>query len=215
MRWDGTVIPYDCITFQETLAEAERLSGGDRSTVEEWFTSTGISKPVVIWEPSREELVTNPIVFLYDYWHARKATNEIAMRSSDVDPSDLVPALGYIMLLDILEDGRDFRYRLFGSKIAEIANFDSTGLRISETKAHPLMKAFFSTIYQAVLIRPCPIYTEHNPPPDRAFATWHRIVLPLHDGTGKLDRFLVGNVPTPYHGPDVRQAAPFQSSRTR
>lgn len=202
-------IPYNPISFADIQAEATRLASGDTSTVDDWFVSTGISKPIIIWEPERADLVTEPVTFLYDYWKAHRQAGEVGMRAADLVPYDLVPALGYIILLDILDEGRDFRYRLFGSKIAEIAKFDSTGLRISETKAHPLMKAFFSTVYDAVLQKQKPIYTEHNPPPNLTIATWHRIVLPLHDGAGTITKFLVGNVPTPYHDPEVRTTRLF------
>ncbi len=205
----GMVVPYESISFADVQTEATRLATGDTSTVDAWFAGTDISHPVVVWDPDRTDLVTAPIIFLYDYWKARVPEGEVGMRASDLAPYDLVPALGYIMLLDILDGGRDFRYRLFGSKIAEIAKFDSTGLRISETKAHPLMKAFFSTVYEAVLQKRLPIYTEHNPPPNLTIATWHRVVLPLHDGSGTITKFLVGNVPTPYHDPEVRTAKLF------
>lgn len=204
---------YETISYPEIQNEAQRLIAGDTATVEGWFTETGISRPLVIWDPARSDLVTDPVRFVYDYWHDRKPATALGMPSAAVDPSDLIPALGYIILLDILEDGRDYRYRLFGSKIAEIAKFDSTGLRISETKAHPLMKAFFATVYEAVLRCGRPVYTEHNPPPNLTIATWHRIVLPLVDEVGRPDRFLVGNVPAAYHEPDVRETTLFNHGR--
>lgn len=205
MSTDFTDLDYE--TIQN---EGAKFASGDTTTIDGWFASQGIDHPVAIWNPKTEDLVTEPVRFLHKFWHDKKSDGEIGMRSADLDPLDLFPAMGYIMILDVLDGGRDFRYRVYGSKIAEIAKFDSTGLKISETKAHPLMKAFFSTVYEAVLQRPEPIYTQHNPPPNRIIATWHRIVLPLHDGNGSLDRFLVGNVPTPYHDAEERSPALFR-----
>lgn len=198
------------LDYQSIQAEGAKLASGDAGALNSWFGSEGIDFPIVVWNPKTEDLVTDPVRFLFKFWNGKKLDGEVGMRSAELDPLDLLPAMGYIMVLDVLDGGRDFRYRLYGSKIAEIAKFDSTGLKISETKAHPLMKAFFSTVYEAVLQRQEPIYTQHNPPPNLTIATWHRIVLPLHDGDGNLDRFLVGNVPTPFHDAEERSPTPFR-----
>src|SRR3546814_3279971 len=95
------------------------------------------------------------------------------------------PALGHIMLLDVLDGGADYRYRVYGSEIAQRAGFDMTGKCTSELPTGSLASLFFIAVYQAVLLRPEPVYTWHQMPVDITVNTWHRLVLPLHgpDGT--------------------------------
>src|SRR3546814_18454171 len=68
------------------------------------------------------------------------------------------PALGHIMLLDVLDGGADYRYRVYGSEIAQRAGFDMTGKCTSELPTGSLASLFFIAVYQAVLLRPQPVY---------------------------------------------------------
>src|SRR3546814_16038514 len=77
------------------------------------------------------DLPTPQLSFLLRYW--------LGLQDSDgrvapdrIDPMQMRPALGHIMLLDVLDGGADYRYRVYGSEIAQRAGFDMTGKCPSE-----------------------------------------------------------------------------------
>lgn len=72
----------------------------------------------------------------YNYW-SRLAADRLPKRS-EIDPIAIQEALSNIMLLDVLEGGRDFRYRLAGGAVER--NFGSSvkGVLLSDiVKAFP------------------------------------------------------------------------------
>ncbi len=68
---------------------------------------------------------------LLAYWE-RKRAGRIAPRRIDIDPVEMREHLPNIFLLDVLENGADFRYRLLGTSIVDGMGRDSTGKRLSE-----------------------------------------------------------------------------------
>ncbi len=110
------------------------------------------------------------------------------------------PALGYVMLVDLVRGGEDFRYRLYGSRVAAISGFDVTGRLVSEHPASAYIIEFTLALYRAALRRRLPVFSAHGPPATLHTAAWHRLVLPLADATGEVMRFLVGIVPIAYNG---------------
>jgi len=65
--------------------------------------------------------------------HWRRLRGERPMPGRDaVDPSAMRALLPYTFLVDVLEPGGDFRYRLVGTDIVAHTPRDNTGLRLSE-----------------------------------------------------------------------------------
>lgn len=52
-----------------------------------------------------------------------------------LDPSGMLRLLPYTFLIDVLDGGNDFRYRLVGTNIVAHTPRDNTGLRLSEIEA--------------------------------------------------------------------------------
>jgi hypothetical protein len=118
----------------------------------------------------------------------------------EIDALDMRPALGYVSLLDVIEKGRDFRYRVFGSAIAAVAGFDMTGRNASALKAGAEAVAFALALFRAVVERREPLLTEHGPPSTVNSVAWHSLILPLGDGSGAVTRLLSGAVPVARDG---------------
>ncbi len=154
----------------------------------------GLTPPALAWNPAPEELAEPELRTLAAYWHARRAALDGLPHVNSIDPLEFRQALGYVMLLDAEADGA-FRYRLYGSRIAERAGFDLTGRTTREVKTHPAMGLFFEVCYLAVARRGEPLFTRHVPPSGVSVAHWSRLVLPLSDATGAPRHYLVGNVP--------------------
>lgn len=81
------------------------------------------------------ELIEKPEVPLIDdlvaYWN-RKRSGRIGPRRTEIDPTEMVAHLPHIFMLDVIDGGKDFRFRLIGTRIVEGLGRDNTGRRVSE-----------------------------------------------------------------------------------
>lgn len=68
---------------------------------------------------------------LHALWQAKRCERPMPARGDFAWP-ELKPWMGNLALLDVLEDGQDFRYRLWGSEIARHLGYELTGRRMSE-----------------------------------------------------------------------------------
>lgn len=161
------------------------------------FDGYGVDPPIVVWNPEPHAVPTPQLSFLLRYWLGlQDSAGRVA--PDRIDPLQMRPALGHIMLLDVLDGGANYRYRVYGSEIAQRSGFDMTGKCTSELPTGTLASLFFIAVYQAVLLRSQPVYTWHQMPVDITVNTWHRLVLPLHGPDGTVTRLLAGNVGTDF-----------------
>lgn len=168
-------------------------------SVRETFRRKGARGPVVTWNPPPQALVLQQLEFLRRYWGELAGDRRIPT-GSEVDALAMRPALGYVILLDVIDGGSDFRYRVFGSIIASVSGFDMSGKRVSEHRASAYIVEFALACYRAALARGEPLLTEHGPPATLNTVAWHRLVLPLAGADGNIARFLIGNVPVARDG---------------
>jgi hypothetical protein len=158
------------------------------------FEPLGLRPPSFRWNPSDGNLFEAPLKVLHGWWKRQRPRGAIPSIDA-VDPAALRDALGYLMILDVLDNGWDYRYRLYGTEIAKRAKRDYTGLRTSELKVVSPIPTFYIACYRAVLVRPQPLMTRNQAPSDVATTSWTRLVLPLRGPEDSIARFLVGNVP--------------------
>lgn len=70
--------------------------------------------------------------FVRDYWFTKRGTRDMPRRA-DISPAELKPYLPNILLADIVDGGRDFRYRLVGGHLHRSFAGNPTGKLMSET----------------------------------------------------------------------------------
>lgn len=68
------------------------------------------------------------------YWAAKRAGRDMPSRL-DIKPAELKEQLGWIVLLDVLPDLIDFRFRTIGTRVTEHVLADSTGKTLTEAFA--------------------------------------------------------------------------------
>ena len=180
---------------------AVQLAAGNLRAIQARFAAAGAAGPHVVWRPKVADLAPAPLCFLHSHWMALKGARPLPLLSQ-IDPLEMQPALGYITLVDVIENGRDYHYRLFGTAIAIASGYEMTGRRLSEHRASDYVVEFYRAVYRAVLRRPEPVLTVHSPPVAVSTTIWHRLVLPLAGASGQVERFLTGVVPL---GRDGRQ----------
>jgi PAS domain-containing protein len=125
---------------------------------------------------------------LLAYWE-RKRGMRLAPRRADIDPADLRMHLPNIFMVDVLDGGGDFRYRLIGTAIVAGLGRDSTGKRLSELyHDRPKVLARLLERFNLVLTQKRPVFT-------RGQVYW------LPDAT--IRRFVSGAVPLSDDGATV------------
>lgn len=178
------------------------IAAGETDRLREVFAGFGARGPSLGWSPPVETLAAQQLRFLLRYWDDLRGARAMPA-VKDIDATEMRPALGYVNLVDAVEDGRDFRYRVFGSIVASVSGFDMTGRLASELKASSYIVEFGLALYRAARQRAEPLFSEHGPPAAVYTATWHRLVLPLAGPEGDVVRLLVGAVPIARDGTPV------------
>jgi hypothetical protein len=170
------------------------IAAGDLRSIDQAFEAHNVTAPRVQWRPTPEQLTTAPLRFLAEYWEGLRQQERLP-HHRQVDALAMRPALGYIMLVDVVDRGRDFRYRLYGSIVARVSGVDLTGHLTSTHHASIYVTEFALASYRACWRLRTPLYTERTPALAERTTLWQRLALPLVDDTGEVVRFLVGSVP--------------------
>jgi hypothetical protein len=176
---------------------------GDLTAITATFARHGAAPPGLAWNPAAEQFDADSLRFLTAYWHGLAGAGELP-HFKQIDPIALRPALGYVMLLDPVEGGRDFRYRLYGSLIASVSGFDMTGKLLSEHPAKSYVTEFGLASYRAAVQRGEPVYTERHTIGAVHATRWQRVALPLVGDDGTITRILAGTAPIARDGRTVR-----------
>ncbi|MEQ9331687.1 PAS domain-containing protein [Thalassobaculum sp.] len=192
----------DAMRIERTASElrdiasraALELAAGRTGIIDGLFAEMQSPSPTLHWNPAESALEPPALRFLARYWEACPKIGGLP-RSSLIDPLDLAPALGYVMLMEPVERSADFRYRVYGSTIVEYSGVEMTGKCVWDIPV-PQVAAYFVATYKAVTDRRRPLFAHHRTHHHIQVAQWDRLVLPFVDEHGTVDRLLVGNVPS-------------------
>ncbi len=197
-----TAAPADPLDWQRVERWAAAIAADNPAEMREVFAAAGARGPELRWGPSVDSLGAPQHQFLLRYWSDLRGARRMP-HVNEIDAMEMRPALGYVNLLEAVEDGRDFRYRVFGSTVASVSGFDLTGQLASQLKASPYIVEFGVAVYRAARRRGEVLVTEHGPPTAVYTSSWHRLVLPFGDDRGEAARLLVGMVPMTHDGRPV------------
>jgi hypothetical protein len=124
------------------------------------------------------------------YWESRAADGRPPGQEI-VDPLALRPWLGHLLLVDVLDNASDFKYRLYGTGVAETFGEDMTGRSPQGFPPHHV--DIIVGPYRAVALDRRPRYTAHILSiQQRKFAAWERVILPIADANATVSQLLVG-----------------------
>ena len=74
------------------------------------------------------------LVVIHSYWQTKRNGRRMPSRA-DIVPSELTLHLPQILLADVLNEGRDFRYRLLGTRLTRYFPEGATGKTFTEALA--------------------------------------------------------------------------------
>ena len=100
--------------------------------------------------------------------------------------------LGRLQLLDVLDQGADFRYRLHGTILVDMYGRDLTGRQLSSLGD---AASVFQREYRACIRDRRPVAICNQPIPNKDHWSIDQLVLPLSGDGVLVDRLLVGVMP--------------------
>lgn len=126
----------------------------------------------------------------HNHWESLCNGGAVAKRS-DFDIVEAPLALvGHLILLDVLDGGQDFRYRVVGTKIAEEIGRDFTGETVLEYHARHESREVIDGYAEIVKTGQPHLYHGSLYDLGRAYMTYERLAVPLMGPGGDIDFIL-------------------------
>lgn len=201
-RPDSPSLDAEELTALAETATAE-LASGRSPLLDSWFAEADLPPPQLLRDPRREQIDHPRLQSLHDHWIALPRDGDLP-HIRLLDPLKLRAWLGDLIVLDVLDDGRDFRYRVYGSLVASHVGFDLTGSLTSDIAGRMRIGAaiplFFLALYRRVVMDRCAWYSRHQPPHTVTAFFWRRLILPYRDDEGRIARLLIGILPSSRKG---------------
>ena len=132
----------------------------------------------MIFDPS--ELSAPHLQEAFSYWLSKRGSRAMPSRR-DIDPVEMPKLLPYLMLIDVIPEPLDFRYRLIGTEVRAISRRDYTGMLFSQLPG----KGRGSVVWEgcAETVRACAPFSR-TPPyvgPEQHLADCENLLLPLSE----------------------------------
>ena len=120
---------------------------------------------------------------------SRKASGKRLPAREDFDPAELRPWLGRLMLLDVVENGKDFRYRLHGTSLVELFGEDLTGCAVGELDLK--RRSTLMAEYRKAFETRSPQYVPSKALAEKEHLHIAKLVLPLASDGERVDKLMV------------------------
>lgn len=183
-------------TVERTAEAIMRSGGSDLGELAEGYLDQGLRPPKVTLDPGEADVEVAPHKSLLAWWRAN-GTPDRPPPPALIAPDALRAHLGRLIVLEPI-DANDFRYRLYGSTIAQFVGADFTGKRLSETwsrRAWPeLTRTYYLATYHAAVCARRPLFTSERRIGSGEVHVWHRLLLPFADGDRPVTRVLLHTV---------------------
>lgn len=140
----------------------------------------------------------HPIVArLNTYWTEKRGTRAYPDRA-DIVPADIVPLLPNIVIYDVIDGGRDFRTRVFGTAIVELVGEERTGMLISEfgrstnppTQPDAVQRHWMDSVQPAYTTGRPALVGGRMSSSRRPYIVWHGISCPLSNGGTDIQKII-------------------------
>jgi hypothetical protein len=129
---------------------------------------------------------------LFELWDERRDGMPMPNRAS-IDVLELKAWLGNLLLIDVVEGGRDFRYRVYGSTLAQYYGRDLTGKTLAEARAET--RELVRQEYLTVTTEGRPLLVLRNRQVRHRQARVAKLILPLTCDGLSVGMLLVGAYP--------------------
>ena len=118
---------------------------------------------------------------LYDYWLGLKG-NRVGPKREQIEPATIRGDLPFVWLVEVLDGGEDFYFRLAGSELKSFMGHDNAGKRLSERPQTPYFKnvrrVFSACVSERLPILVGPVRTSF---PERSHLAITVLTMPLSE----------------------------------
>ncbi len=141
-------------------------------------------------DPDEKVMGSAILLRLLRYWR-RLAENGRLPARADIAPSDMIPLLPWLVLVDVIRPG-SYRYRLVGTGIVEQVGFDATGMDVEEAYQGADWSLLANDyLYVLQQKKPCLTVTSTQFDPEEPVPlSYRRLLLPLSRDGENVDMFL-------------------------
>lgn len=123
---------------------------------------------------------------LIAYWQGKHHDGRLPARR-DIEPADLKPILAQLLLVDVLRDPLDFRYRLAGTLSYDIFGYDLTGKRVRDVKPAEWAEMVWTSLERIVRTREPQYVRLDFETPEGNRRSYRVVRLPLADDGETVD----------------------------
>lgn len=109
----------------------------------------------------------------------------------DMTPQLLRRHLGWIHIFDVIQEPLDFRFRLYGSRIAEALGVDATGKLLTEAFSGPFLKSLFPAFEALVREKRPLLLRSSGAGANKEFLPITSLMLPLSNDDERVDAILL------------------------
>ena len=130
-----------------------------------------------------------PLRGLWAYWNGKRDTGHLPGRAA-INPFELRPWLGHLLLMDVIDKGRDFRYRLHGTVLVQLFGADLTDKLVSRLALSDVER-LLEEGRRPVASRDY-LYIEETVVAEKKHAAISKLILPLATAGADVDMLMVG-----------------------
>lgn len=112
------------------------------------------------WNPNSIDINIPQISFALSWWNKNCLCN-VLPDPSVIKPENLKPVLGKMAIVEPVNNGENFKYRLYGSNILPESYKDLTNKKVTDIWS-PL-RTYFLINYRAVFFGKKPLFSTHKP----------------------------------------------------
>ena len=88
---------------------------------------------------SADQLASERLIGVLDAWK-RTTGNRLAPKREEITPSLLRAALPWIWMIDVIDEGKDFRFRIAGERVIQFMGRRYAGERLSDNLDNPFFQ---------------------------------------------------------------------------
>jgi len=128
---------------------------------------------------------------LHEYWYRKRGTRTLPARP-DIDAAEIPALLPYIFVIDVLENPRNFRFRVAGTHLREALGEELTGRYIADAFP-PDFGGEVNAIWNQVVDQKAPVRGWGDLwVPGREFLKWEGLAMPLSSDDQSVNMLLGG-----------------------
>lgn len=156
--------------------------------------SQTIEVPILTFEVREDQLEEPGLRRLWRVWSGLRAARGGALPArSQLDVVDLAECWGDLVVLDVVDGGRDFVYRLYGTNVADAYGYDLTGLSVRALP--PSAIPFFFDYYSAICVERAACFCRRASAPEARVREWDRLSVPFAEDGQVVDRIFTAAYP--------------------